>query len=516
MAPKAAQETPARFRKRLNAGPSQAPLDLQEDADDKGAAAKVAAAGGATVTPVKRRRKQPTPAAVRTACSRVDLATREEQPDGGDSAAKVLTGDIAADAPSSQEASPADAKQPGPSPGASEAGDAEAAPKAGAKRRAKKPKPEGPYTRFREAGAIPEPQLARRPLESSEPATGAEASPGAEGANAVAGPPRPRHFKAVAWNIGGLRGFLRSRPEALPTLVQEERPDVLCVLEHKLQEDSKETDAAVEAVLAALPDYEVGAFHYSTAKKGYSGVALLRLKEADEKPIGVECIDLPAASAEGRIIVAEYAGFWLVLCYVPNSGDGLKRLEERVGEWDAQLRDKLKELEARKPVVLLGDLNVAHRDEDIWNVEAPHVAKSAGTTPQERESFSTLLALGFEDAFRHVHPEALGAFTYWSIRAGNRPKNRGLRLDYAVVCKRMLPQTSATKAESGEAPEASSAPPAPATEAGPEVPPEAPPEAPPGAGPAAELRGPTLVDAFHLAHLSPGDHCPVGLVLRLS
>merc|ERR1712139_738784 len=151
-----------------------------------------------------------------------------------------------------------------------------------------------------------------------------------------------------------------------------------------------------------------------------------------------------------------------------------------MGAWDPALRDYLRELEAKgKPVLLLGDLNVAHRDVDIWNVEAPHVPKSAGTTPEERESFSSLLGAGFVDGFAHMHPEALGAFTYWSIRAGNRPKNRGLRLDYAAVSRSLLP---AGEAAAGEA-------------SGPSL--------------------PALVDVYHLPEMSSGDHCPVGALLTL-
>lgn len=161
----------------------------------------------------------------------------------------------------------------------------------------------------------------------------------------------------------------------------------------------------------------------------------------------------------------------MVLAYVPNSGDGLKRLDDRIEKWDADLQALLSATAERKPVMLVGDLNVAHLDADIWNVEAKHVEKSAGTTPQERTSFGKLLDSGFVDGFRHVHPEALGAFTYWSVRAGNKPKNKGLRLDYAVVSKDLIAEGDAR---------------------------------------------PTLVDAFHLPELAPnGDHCPVGATIAL-
>jgi exodeoxyribonuclease-3/AP endonuclease-1 len=285
--------------------------------------------------------------------------------------------------------------------------------------------------------------------------------------------PGAKSFKAVCWNLGGLRAFARNRPDALPELARREKPDVLGIIEHKLQDGAADTESTMKTLLESLPDYETAALHCSTAKKGYSGTLILLRKEGP-KPLKVEACDLPSAKDEGRLIVVEFEALFVVLAYVPNSGDGLKRLDQRIGEWDVQLREKLVDLACKKATLLLGDLNVAHRDEDIWNVEAPHVAKSAGTTPEERASFSTLLSAGFVDGFANMHPEAIGAFTYWSVRAGNRPKNRGLRLDYAVASSSLL-------AAAGE----------------------------PGAGAAA------LVDVFHLPDMSQGDHCPVGALLRI-
>jgi len=316
-------------------------------------------------------------------------------------------------------------------------------------KKGKKAKPEGPYTKFKEEGSIPEPAIVRKEL-----------------------PTGAKSFKAVSWNLGGLRGFLKSRPEALPELARLEKPDVLGILETKLQEGAKETEAAIEALLESLPDYESAAVHCSTAKKGYSGTLVL-LRKDGPKPLSVQPLDLPSAKDEGRLIIMEFEAIYLVLAYVPNSGEGLKRLDERIGQWDVQLREKMEELASKKPAVLIGDLNVAHRDVDIWNVEAPHIPKSPGTTNKERESFSSLLGAGFVDGFTQMHPEALGAFTYWSIRAGNRPKNRGLRLDYAVASRSLLSELEKV----GE--------------------------------------GPTLVDVFHLPEMSKGDHCPVGVLLSL-
>lgn len=311
-------------------------------------------------------------------------------------------------------------------------------------KRQKKQKPDGPYTGFKDAGSIPEPVLTRASV------------------------PKGRHrFAAVSWNVGGLRGFMKSRLTDLQEVVRRENPDVIGLSEHKLQEDN--TEDTMAALLEGLPDYEVGIINCSTAKKGYSGTAVLLRKNAP-KPQKVTAEDLPSAQKEGRLVVVEYEKLFVVVVYVPNAGEGLKRLDERVGKWDAQLRDRLKVLAASKAVLVVGDLNVAHRDVDIWNVEAPHVPKSAGTTKEERESFSELLASGFVDGFAQSHGEALGAFTYWSIRAGNRKTNRGLRLDYALVSESMLSASS---------------------------------------------KGPHFVEAFHLPDLAPGDHCPVGAVLAL-
>jgi exodeoxyribonuclease III len=260
----------------------------------------------------------------------------------------------------------------------------------------------------------------------------------------------------------------------LQDLLRKEQPDVLGIIEHKLQENDNDTRKALEE---AFPDYSVAAVNCSTAKKGYSGTAILLRRGGSQQPLKVEAGDMPSAAQEGRLVTVEFQDLFVVLCYVPNSGEGLKRLPERIDQWDAELRAKLITLKEKKATVLIGDLNVAHLDLDIWNVEAPHVPKSAGTTPEERESFSSLLKAGFVDGFRHVHPEAFGAFTYWSVRAGNRPKNRGLRLDYALCSEGMVSSPSCETCEAA--------------------------------------RAVTLVDAFHMPELCPGDHCPVGAVIAL-
>lgn len=129
--------------------------------------------------------------------------------------------------------------------------------------------------------------------------------------------------------------------------------------------------------------------------------------------------------------------------YVPNSGDGLKRLRYRIDTWEADCRTFLTQLAEEKPVCYVGDLNVAHLDSDIWNAGAKHLEKSAGTTTEERNTFSELLGCGFVDGFRHFYPEAEGHFSYWSVRARNKPHNRGLRLDYTVASQSLVDPAAA-------------------------------------------------------------------------
>jgi len=135
---------------------------------------------------------------------------------------------------------------------------------------------------------------------------------------------------------------------------------------------------------------------------------------------------------EGRVVALDFDAFTLAATYVPNSGEGLKRLDYRLGEWERDMRATA--AASPKPLLLGGDMNCAHGDADIWNVTAKHIAKQAGLTPQERAAFGQLLAEGrLTDTFRAVHPDARHCYSYWSQRAGNRPWNRGLRLDYWLL-----------------------------------------------------------------------------------
>jgi exodeoxyribonuclease III len=304
-------------------------------------------------------------------------------------------------------------------------------------------------------------------------------------------------FKAIAWNIAGMRSFVEKHMEKLAGMIASEDPDCVCLEEHKLQ--ASHVDAMTETLRKTFPQYKTVHFAVSTVKKGYSGVmvmckasmvgkkgvqtsldAMFGAKPKTE-PTDTKTYDGPKLLAisegldggyvdEGRVLTLEYESFYVVMAYVPNSGQDLKRLDYRIDEWERDMRAHLAHLESKgKPVLYIGDLNVAHLDADIWNVGAPHIKKSAGTTPRERETFGVMLEKNaFVDAFRKFHADATGWFSFWSQRAGNRPVNKGLRLDYTLASQSLF----------GES----------------------------------ELR---VVDAFILDKVMGSDHAPVGMTLAL-
>lgn len=198
--------------------------------------------------------------------------------------------------------------------------------------------------------------------------------------------------------------------------------DVVCLQETKLQ--AGQIDLALEG-------YETY-WNYAD-KKGYSGTAIFTRRHPLSVTYGLG-IDLH--DHEGRIITAEYEDFYLVTAYVPNSQDGLRRLDYRQ-QWDKDLRAYLKDLETRKPVVLCGDLNVAHREIDLKNPKSNR--KNAGFTDEEREGFQQLLDAGFVDTFRHFYPDQTDIYSWWSYRFRAREKNAGWRIDYFVVSEALRP-----------------------------------------------------------------------------
>ena len=232
-------------------------------------------------------------------------------------------------------------------------------------------------------------------------------------------------MKLVSWNVNGLRaclgkGFLEFCAQA--------DADIICLQETKMRPEQAQFD---------LPGYT--RFWNSADKAGYSGTAVF----TREEPLSVT-YDFGADEHrhEGRVITAEYPGFYLVCCYTPNSQEGLKRLDYRM-TWEDDLRAYLLELDARKPVVYCGDLNVAHEEIDIKNPKTNR--RNAGFTDEEREKMTRLLSSGFADTFRRLHPDAAGAYSWWSYRFHARQNNAGWRIDYFIVSERLMDKV--TKAD---------------------------------------------------------------------
>jgi exodeoxyribonuclease-3 len=247
----------------------------------------------------------------------------------------------------------------------------------------------------------------------------------------------PQHstVRILSWNVNGLQSVINKHKADFMATIADQKPDLVFLQETKLQTSNAEKLVKEFAGFTA---------HYScsTAKKGYSGTAVLVRDGFHVKSIkmGFEGEDkLLVGHDEGRAITVELDSLYFVGMYVVNSGEGLVRLRDRVDGWDAAVRRYVKKLETIKPVVIGGDLNVAHKDIDVWNFDAPHIKKQAGCTSEERASFSRLLEENdMADTFRELHPLATGWFTYWSVRASNRAPNKGLRLDYFVVSRALM------------------------------------------------------------------------------
>ena len=220
-------------------------------------------------------------------------------------------------------------------------------------------------------------------------------------------------MKLISWNVNGLRAAMGKG--FMDTFAQLDA-DAFCLNETKLQTGQIELD---------LPGYHQ--YWNSAEKKGYSGVAVFTRQE----PLSVRYgIGVDEFDHEGRVLTLEMPQFYLVSCYTPNSQDGLKRLEYRM-RWEDAFLSYLKSLEREKPVVLCGDLNVAHQEIDIKNPKSNRM--NAGFTDQEREKMTRLLNAGFVDTFRALHPDKTGAYSWWSYRFHARENNAGWRIDYFIV-----------------------------------------------------------------------------------
>lgn len=220
-------------------------------------------------------------------------------------------------------------------------------------------------------------------------------------------------MKFISWNVNGLRAIVKKNfSEVFETL----DADFFCLQETKLQEGQIELD---------LPGYHQ--YWNYAEKKGYSGTAIFAKEPALSVRYG---LGIEEHDTEGRVITLEYPEFFLITCYTPNSQNELRRLDYRM-TWEDAFLAYLTELKQQKPVILCGDLNVAHKNIDIKNWKTNQ--KSAGFTPEEREKFSTLLAAGFTDTFRYFYPDAEGIYSWWSYRFNARKNNAGWRIDYFVV-----------------------------------------------------------------------------------
>ncbi len=224
-------------------------------------------------------------------------------------------------------------------------------------------------------------------------------------------------MKLISWNVNGLRAVMKKDfAESLKTL----DPDVLCLQETKAQDDE------VRAAIESIDGYHIEV--NSAERKGYSGVALLSKKE----PISVvKGIGVKKHDNEGRVLTAEFDNFYLTTAYVPNSGRELARLDYRK-TWDDAFRRFLVDLKKEKPVIVCGDLNVAHQPIDLARPKSNY-NKTAGYTQTEIDGLSKHLKKGFVDTFRHFHPDLEGAYSYWSYMFNARKKNVGWRIDYFLV-----------------------------------------------------------------------------------
>lgn len=224
-------------------------------------------------------------------------------------------------------------------------------------------------------------------------------------------------MKFVSWNVNGLRAVLNKNfYEAFNGL----NADIVCLQETKMQEGQAQVDT---------PGY-YQYFNYAE-KKGYSGTAVFTKKEPLSVTYG---IGIEAHDNEGRVITLEFEDFYLVNCYTPNSQAELARLEYRM-EFEDDFRNYLCELDKTKPVILCGDLNVAHTEIDLKNPKTNR--KNAGFTDEERQKMTQLLQAGFIDSFRYFYPEDTGRYSWWSYRFNARKNNAGWRIDYFLVSEKL-------------------------------------------------------------------------------
>ncbi len=224
-------------------------------------------------------------------------------------------------------------------------------------------------------------------------------------------------MKLVSWNVNGLRAIYK---KGFMDIFKNLGADIFCIQETKMQEGQIELD---------LNEYYE--YYNYAERKGYSGTAIFTKK----KPINVTYgIGQEEHDKEGRVITLEFDDFYMVNCYTPNSGRELARLNYRM-EWEEAFRKYIKELDNNKPVIICGDLNVAHKEIDLKNPKSNR--KNAGFTDEERGKIDKLLKSGFTDTYRKMYPEKEGSYTWWSYMFNARANNAGWRIDYFLVSDRI-------------------------------------------------------------------------------
>jgi len=254
--------------------------------------------------------------------------------------------------------------------------------------------------------------------------------------------------KIISWNVNGIRAWIQ-KSGTVDFIEEEQRPDIFCVQETKAQkeqigeffekEDTTLFDTKNSNVKKGklFPDYK---YHFwnSADKKGYSGTAVFSKMKPLSESYGLGTLKKEEQDKEGRVVTLEFKDFFLVNVYTPNSKHGLLRLKYRYNTWDKAMLNHIKKLEKEKPVILCGDMNVAHKEIDLANPETNKTTKSnpgnPGFTDQERERFEDIMSADFIDTFRLLHPKEI-KYTWWSYRAMARERNIGWRIDYFLTSK---------------------------------------------------------------------------------
>ena len=232
-------------------------------------------------------------------------------------------------------------------------------------------------------------------------------------------------MKFISWNVNGIRACC---DKGFRDIFQQLDADFFCLQETKMQ--AGQLDLQFEGYTSY--------WNYAE-KKGYSGTAIFCRQEPLSVVYG---IGIAEHDTEGRVITLEYADFYMVTVYTPNAQDGLKRLDYRM-QWEDDFRAYLQALDAKKPVIVCGDMNVAHKEIDLKNPKGNK--KNPGFTDEERGKFDTLLSAGFVDTFRHFYPDLEGAYSWWSYRFHAREKNVGWRIDYFLTSERLREKLTGAK-----------------------------------------------------------------------